>query len=77
VCNWHPISNAPFDEDLKLSVIERSEVHALVFPCRRTPRGWINAMTKATVLVTPTHWRPWPGKATTDLRNHERPASRN
>jgi hypothetical protein len=63
VDDWHPISSAPFEQDLELSVIELSEVHALVFPCRRTPRGWINAATKSTVSVTPTHWRPWPREA--------------
>jgi len=35
-------------------------VHALVFPCRRTARGWVNASAKGAVLVQPTHWRPWP-----------------
>ncbi len=60
--DWHPISNAPYDEDLELSVIEQSEVHALVFPCRRTQRGWIDASTKSAIVVTPTHWRPWPRK---------------
>lgn len=58
--DWRPISSAPFDQDLELSVIEEDEVHALVFPCRRTARGWVNASAKGAVLVQPTHWRPWP-----------------
>jgi hypothetical protein len=62
VDDWHPISNAPFDQDLELCVIEGSKVHALVFPCHRTARGWVNASTKSVVLVDPTHWRPWPKK---------------
>jgi hypothetical protein len=33
--DWQPIDPAPFDQCLELSVIEDSEVHALVFPCRR------------------------------------------
>lgn len=57
--DWHPITSAPFAEDLELSVIERSEVHALMFPCRRTVRGWINSNTKSAVSVAPTHWRLW------------------
>ena len=40
---WRPITSAPFDQDLELSVIEDNEVHALLFPCRRTARGWANA----------------------------------
>jgi hypothetical protein len=59
VKDWHLISSAPCDRDLELSVIEEDVVHALVFPCRRTARGWINASTKSAVMVSPTHWRPW------------------
>jgi hypothetical protein len=59
--DWRPISSAPFDQDLELSVIEEDEVHALLFPCRRTARGWVDASAKrAAVSVRPTHWRPWP-----------------
>jgi hypothetical protein len=60
VDGWRPISIAPFDQDLELSVIEDDEVHALLFPCRRTARGWANASAKSAVSVRPTHWRPWP-----------------
>ena len=59
VDDWRPIATAPFDHDLELSVIETAEVHTLVFPCRRAARGWINAATKTSVVVNPTHWRPW------------------
>ncbi|HEY2228280.1 MAG TPA: hypothetical protein VGI22_11205 [Xanthobacteraceae bacterium] len=58
--DWIPIASAPFDQELELSVIEENEVHALLFPCRRTARGWVNASIKASVSVRPTHWRPWP-----------------
>ena len=34
---WQPASNAPFDCDLELAVIDRDGQHALVFPCRRIP----------------------------------------
>jgi hypothetical protein len=57
---WRSISSAPFEQDLELSVIEDEEVHALLFPCRRTARGWANASAKSAVSVRPTHWRPWP-----------------
>jgi hypothetical protein len=57
--DWQPISSAPLDRDLELSVIEKGEVHALVFPCRRTQAGWVNAKTGQPVFVDPTHWRVW------------------
>jgi hypothetical protein len=59
LCDWHPISTAPFDRDLQLSVIEGGEVYPLVFPCRRTESGWVNAATRKLVFVNPTHWREW------------------
>ncbi len=62
--NWQPIASAPFGTDLELSVIEGREVHALLFPCRRSLRGWINAATQTAVQVAPTHWRPWPRTTT-------------
>jgi hypothetical protein len=57
MCNWQTIESAPFDRDLQLSVIE-DQVHALVFPCRRTVFGWINGAGKS-VEVSPSHWRNW------------------
>jgi hypothetical protein len=58
---WQPASLAPFDCDLELAVIDDDGQHALVFPCRRTRDGWINASTKERLDVRPTHWRPWTG----------------
>ena len=57
--DWHPIANAPFDRDLHLSVIENDQVHALVFPCRRTQYGWKHAATGEHLPIDPTHWREW------------------
>ncbi len=55
---------APFDRHLQLAVIDTAgEVHALVFPCRRVLRGWLNSRTGAPVDVFPTHWREWSGEA--------------
>jgi hypothetical protein len=56
---WEPIASAPFERDLQLSVIEEDEVHALVFPCRRTMAGWVDRAGEP-VDVTPSHWRDWP-----------------
>jgi hypothetical protein len=57
--DWQPIASAPFDRDLRLSVIENGEAHERVFPCRRAETGWVNAKTGKPVPVQPTHWRPW------------------
>jgi hypothetical protein len=57
--DWRPVSSAPLDCNLELSVIESGEVHALVFPCRRTSSGWVSASTHRAVFVEPTHWREW------------------
>jgi len=59
---WQPISNAPFDRDLELAVVDRKEAHALAFPCRRIADGWLNAQTRRRIDVRPTHWREWQGK---------------
>jgi hypothetical protein len=56
---WQPISTAPFDRDLELAVIDKGEPHALIFPCRQIPGGWIKAETKKRIEVYPTHWREW------------------
>jgi hypothetical protein len=56
---WDNISNAPFDRDVELAVIDYDGPHALVFPCRRVLGGWTNAETSRRIDVHPTHWRPW------------------
>jgi hypothetical protein len=56
---WQAIATAPFDRDLELAVIDADGPHALVFPCRRTLRGWIKAGSNERVDVHPTHWRDW------------------
>jgi hypothetical protein len=58
---WRATSTeeAPFDRDLELAVINERGVHALVFPCRRVPGGWINATTRCWIDALPTHWREW------------------
>jgi len=57
--NWAPISNAPFDRDLELAVIDKAGTHPLLFACRRIGEGWVNALTKRRAAVNPTHWREW------------------
>jgi len=57
--DWQPITSAPFDRDLELAVLDGGNVHALVFPCRRTLDGWVKYATNERVRVQPTHWREW------------------
>jgi hypothetical protein len=57
---WERISTAPYDRELELAVIEKDRVHPLVFACRRTASGWVNASSRERVPVSPTHWRLWP-----------------
>lgn len=59
---WQSVTTAPFDRDLQLAVIDSTGEHALVFPCRRVLRGWINSQTGSPVHVFPTHWREWDGR---------------
>jgi hypothetical protein len=56
---WQPISTAPFDRDVELAVIDKDAPHALVFPCRRIPGGWLNSGSNRWISVNPTHWREW------------------
>jgi hypothetical protein len=56
---WQSIVTAPYDRDLELAVIDVKGEHSLVFPCRRTERGWVDATTKRRIEVWPTHWREW------------------
>jgi hypothetical protein len=57
--SWRPVNLAPFGCDLQLCVIDKGEVHALVFACRRVEGGWMHALTGHRVSVDPTHWRHW------------------
>jgi len=57
--HWEPIATAPKDQELELAVIERSEVHVLVFACHRSRSGWIDARNGRPVFIDPTHWRYW------------------
>ena len=56
---WEPIASAPFDRDLELAVLKDGGEHALVFPCRRVPGGWVDAKSGRWLPVHPTHWREW------------------
>jgi hypothetical protein len=59
VSMWQPVASAPFNRKLELAVIDRAGPHSLVFPCKRSAEGWLNAETMRQVEVNPTHWRLW------------------
>jgi len=56
---WKPISSAPFGDRLELAVANGGGIHALVFPCRRTEDGWVDARSGRRIDAAPTHWREW------------------
>jgi len=60
---WRPITTAPADADLELSIYDNGEYHALVFPCRRHGSGWFDVRANRPVPLIPTHWRRWDGKS--------------
>jgi len=56
---WLPVSIAPSDADLEVCVMHNHEIHALVFPCRKSGNEWVDAVTKKRIDIQPTHWRKW------------------
>jgi len=61
VMDWKPIATAPYDRDLEVAFVDPKDgAHALVFACRRTDDGWIDAKTRKPIIIQPTHWREWP-----------------
>lgn len=56
---WKSIETAPSNVELELAVIDAEGVHALVFPCRRAPDGWIDARNGRRLAAEPTHWQLW------------------
>ena len=56
---WLPVSIAPIDIDLEVSVMDRNGVHVLIFPVRKGEIDWLDAKTKKRVDIVPTHWRKW------------------
>lgn len=59
---WQQVNNVtdvPADRDLRLAVIDRGEVHELVFPCRRVGYVWVASNSRKPVLIYPSHWQEW------------------
>jgi hypothetical protein len=58
--HWHPISTAPANHNLQLTILDKATAAILPFPCRRTNGGeWINADLGTSIHVQPMKWRPW------------------
>jgi len=56
---WKPIAAAPANVELELSIYDKGEYHALVFPCKRDGLGWRDLETNRAFSFEPTHWRLW------------------
>ncbi len=57
---WHPISTAPYNQELEICVLENDRVAALEFPCLRTnDEIWINVDLGITINIEPVKWRAW------------------
>jgi hypothetical protein len=54
---WKPIDSAPSDREVELQVSDRFGSYTLMFPCRLTDGGWVNATSQGRLDVEPTHWR--------------------
>jgi hypothetical protein len=58
--HWQPISTAPMNHDLQLTVLDKAATAIVPFPCRRTNNGeWINADLGRALRIQPVKWRPW------------------
>jgi hypothetical protein len=56
---WLPVSIAPPDGALEVCVMDKSGIHTLLFPVRKSGVDWVDALTKKRVDISPTHWRLW------------------
>src|SRR6266702_5902036 len=58
-CDWLPIGDAPYEQDLELFVTDfYGSFYGLRYPCRRTAQGWVKSDQGTPLAVTPVKWRP-------------------
>lgn len=58
--HWHPISTAPYNQELELRISESGEPGTLGFPCLRTnEEAWINVDLGTEIKIEPVAWRVW------------------
>jgi hypothetical protein len=56
---WHPIEEAPLDEDVELFVTDvYGSFYGLRYPCRRTADGWVSSVSGKALKVRPVQWKP-------------------
>jgi len=55
--DWQPISTAPFDRLIEVSVADGGDLHVFAFPVRRLAGGWLADGVKGRIDINPTHWR--------------------
>lgn len=74
--HWHPISTAPFNQDLDVRVVENGEAITLPFPCRHTNDGkWLNVDLGTHIKIEPVAWRVWQNR--TSPQPHHSPVKMN
>ena len=56
---WQPIATAPVHVEVQLSLYDKGEYHALVFPCKFDGSGWRDVRANRSMSLAPTHWRLW------------------
>jgi hypothetical protein len=57
---WHPISTAPYNQELELRIVQVGEIAPLEFPCLQTNAGqWINVDLGSGINISPVEWRVW------------------
>ena len=57
---WHPVSTAPYNQDLELRVTEDGAITTIPFPCRHTNEDeWINVDLGVPLRIQPVEWRAW------------------
>lgn len=57
---WHPVSTAPYNQDLELRVTEDGTIATMPFPCRHTNEDeWINVDLGVPLQIEPVEWRAW------------------
>lgn len=57
--DWHPVTTAPFNQDLELRLAGQHRRYVLPFPCRNTRDGWMNSDLKVRVDLPAVEWRCW------------------
>jgi hypothetical protein len=57
---WHPIANAPAEQELQVRLEDPFGRYVLLFPCRFLPgQGWINSRLETPLPADPVDWRHW------------------